>query len=808
MKEESMHPGRFAPSRRAGAIPPSGGRAEGSSLHPAKLSRQEDLRLITGRGRFTADVDLPGQLHAAVVRSDRAHARILSLGLEAAQGAEGVVAILTAQDVDAAGFKPIPAGGALKGADGEPLKTAPMPVLAGDRVRFVGQPIAMVIADTALRARDAAEQVVVEYDELPVAATVQAALQPGAAQLHNGAPGNLALTFEDGDAIAVDRAFARAAKTSTLRIVSQRLIGSPLELRACLAVHDQERDVTVIHTPTQGMLGMRSSLHAVTGWSAASIEVAAQDVGGSFGIRGGTFPEQVLTMLAARRLGRPVKWVSSRSELFIGEWHGRALTLKGSVALDEADKILALRFEHEADLGAYSCYWGSLIGTRNLAVTMGGVYRVPALHMRSRLVYTNTVPVSAYRGAGRPDIAFIIERLIDHAAAEHGLDRVALRLRNFVPNDAFPYLTANGTEYDCGDFAGVMRQALARADYEGFAARRAAAEARGRLRGIGFACYLEASGGGAAASDQVACRFAADGSLTLYAMTGPSGQGHETSFGQIVADGLGIPAERIGYRASDPASALIGNGTGGSRSLLGAGSAFKKLVPAIIERARPHAAAALGVPATALSYSDGRFSTADGKSAGMEAGVGAGGIGLEDLARRLADPGATNHPLDCTAESVAGVTFPNGCHVAEIEIDPRTGVTSIESYVAVDDLGHIVSPQLVEGQVHGGVVQGAGQAFGEQAVYDADSGQLLSGSFSDYTMPRAGLLKSIVSESHPVPTALNALGAKGVGESGCSGSLPALGNAMADALRGLGGPIDMPYTPPRVWEVIKSARQT
>ena len=765
-----------------------------------RLSRREDLRLITGEGRFTADIDLPGQLHAAMVRSDRAHARILSIDIEAARGAQGVVAILTSEDVQAAGFKPLPAGGALQGTDGNPQKTAPMPVLAVDRVRFVGQPIAMVIAESALEARDAAELVSVEYEELPVSATVEAALAPGGAQLHESVPGNLALIFEDGDERAVAEAFGRAAMTSTLRIRSQRLVGSPLELRACVSVHDAERGVTVIHTPTQGMLGMRASLHAVTGWPDSSIEVAARDVGGSFGIRGGTFSEQVLTMLAARTLGRPVKWVASRSELFIGEWHGRALMLEGSVALDADGRILAFRFEHQADLGAYSCYWGSLIGTKNLSVTMGGVYRVPALHMRSRLVYTNTVPVSAYRGAGRPDISFIIERLIDHAAAEHGLNRVELRRRNFVQGDAFPYHTANGTVYDCGDFEGVMDHALRLARYHDFDERRQQAADRGRLRGIGFSCYLEASGGGAAASDQVSCRFAADGSLTLFAMTGPSGQGHETSFAQIVADGLGIPTDGISYRASDPASGLIGNGTGGSRSLLGAGSAFKKLAPAIVEQARHHAAAALGVDAASLVYENGRFTSADRST-------GAASIGLQELARELAEPGAARHPLDCTADSVAGVTFPNGCHVAEIEIDPLTGATTIECYVAVDDLGHIVSPQLVKGQVHGGVVQGAGQAFGEEAVYDGETGQLLSGIFTDYTMPRAGLVGSIVTEPHPVPTSLNALGAKGVGESGCSGSLPALGNAMADALRGLSGPIDMPYTPARVWQAIRSARQ-
>ena len=767
-----------------------------------RLLRHEDRRLVTGRGRFTADRNLPGQLHAAMVRSDRAHALVRGIDDSAARSAAGVVAVLTARDVEAAGFRALPTGAPLKGADGMPQKTAPMPVLATDRVRFVGQPVAMVVARTAPEARDAAEQVVVDYEELPAVASVAAALAPDAPLLHDHVPGNLGLVYQDGDPDAVERAFAAAAMTSTLSLCSQRLVGAPMEPRACLAAHDAARGVTVLHTPTQGMLGMRASLHAVTGWPADSIEVAPDDVGGSFGLRGGTFSEQVLAMLAARRLERPVKWVATRSELFLGEWHGRALQLRGEIALDAQGSILALRFDHQVDLGAYSCYWGSHIGTRNLAVTMGGVYRVPALFMRSRLVHTNTVPVSAYRGAGRPDIAFIIERLVDHAAAEHGLDRVALRSRNFVPRDAFPYRTANGTEYDCGDFEGVMRKALRLADYDGFPARRVASLATGRRRGIGFACYLEASGGGAAASDQVAGRFGADGRLTLYAMTGPSGQGHATSFAQIVSEGLGIPASAIDYRASDPASGLIGNGTGGSRSLLGAGSAFKRLVPAIIEQARPHAAAALGVAPDAIAFERGRF---------LASGAGPGdavGIDLLELARRLA--GATRdgrHPLDSTADSVAGVTFPNGCHVAELEVDPQTGVTTLESYVAVDDLGTVVSPALVQGQVHGGVVQGAGQAFGEHAVYDEASGQLLTGSFTDYPMPRAGLLRRIVTDIHPVPTRLNELGAKGVGESGCSGSLPALGNAMMDALREDSGPIDMPYTPARVWQAIRSGQR-
>lgn len=770
--------------------------ARGDARAPA--ARHEDRRLVTGRGRFAADWNLPGQAHAHMFRADRAHARIRSIDLDPARSAPGVLLVLTADDVAQAGFDPIPGGPVVTGADGQPQRKARMPILAAGHVRFVGEPIAMIIAETALQARDAAESIVVDYEDLPAVTTVADALAPDAPRLHEALPGNLSVSYEHGDASAVATAFARAARTSTRRVESQRLAGSPMEVRACLASHDTARGVTVIHTPTQGMLGMRGVIAEITHWPASEIEVVAQDVGGSFGVRSNPYPEQILVMLAARRLGRPVKWVATRSELFGAEFHGRALALTGSIALDAEGRILAIRFEDEVDVGAYTCYWSTHIGTKNLSITMGGVYRVPALHMRSRLVVTNTVPITAYRGAGRPDIAFAIECLVDHAAAEHGLDPVALRRLNFVPGDAFPYTTANGTVYDCGDFDGVLDDALSLSGYAGFPARRDAAARRGRLRGIGLACYLEASGAGGAPKDQVSCRFGSDGRITLFGMTGPSGQGHETSFARIVADGIGVDQARIDYRAGDPAQALVGNNTGGSRSLYGAGSAFRKLAERLVELARPHAARELG--AESVTWNGSVFAAA---------GDTTRTIGIEALARRLAggQDGAQSHPLDCEADAVSGVTFPNGCHVAEIEIDPDTGVATLVDYTAVDDLGNVVSPQLVQGQVHGGVAQGAGQAFLEAIVYERTTGQLLTGSFMDYAMPRAGILPSIRNASHPVPTALNALGAKGVGESGCSGSLPAIANAMADALRRAGaGPIDMPYTPPRVWQALAAAR--
>jgi carbon-monoxide dehydrogenase large subunit len=762
---------------------------------PLPAARKEDRRLVTGRGRYTADWNLPGQAHAFVLRSDRAHARLLGIDRAAALAHPGCLLVLTAQELAPAGFGELPAGAPLQGADGQPQIKCPMPVLATDRVRFVGQPVAMVIAESARAAQDAAEQILVDYEDLPAVASMAAASAPGAPIVHDTAPGNLSLVHVSGDEAAVEAAFVRAKYVSTLRMHSQRITGAPLELRAALAEWDAASDSYTVYTPTQGMLGMRSSLSQVTGIPQDRIRVIADDVGGSFGLRGGTASEQVLLMLAARTLKRPVKWVASRSELFTGEWHGRGLTLQGRIALDEDQRILAIRWDDQADLGAYSCYWQSFIGTRNISVTMGGVYRVPALFARQELIYTNTVPISAYRGAGRPDIAYAIERLMDQVAADHGLDRIALRRRNFIPNDAFPYTTANGTVYDCGDFEGTLDKALALARTHEFEARREASERAGKLRGWGLGCYLEASGAGAAPKDVVRARFV-DGVIQLFGVTGPSGQGHETSFTQIVADGLGLPTEVLRYKASDPGQELMGNGTGGSRSLYGAGSAFKVLVDRLRERACETAARLLQQPAGSVHY---------------EAGGVRGSFGhmsLMDLAERLRPADAqTAHPLDCDGESVSGTTFPNGCHVAEVEIDPQTGVTTVTDYSAIDDLGYVVSPQLVQGQVHGGVLQGAGQVFGEHLVYDADTAQLLTGSFMDYPMPRAGWIRQIRNDYNNVPTALNALGAKGVGESGCSGSLPAIVNAMSDALRRRGvPPMDMPFTPARVWQALRDQR--
>ena len=761
------------------------------------MSRREDHRLITGLGRYTSDWNLPAQLYAVFLRADRAHAEIARLDAARALAHPGVKAIFTGEDARAAGFKSLPNPVGYPGKNGQQLRKPFHPVLAQGRVRYVGEPVAIIVAESAAIAEDARDLIEVEYRDLRAVIGFDAALAANAPELHADPSGkhagNLAFEFESGDEAATAAAFARAKHVSRLTVDSQRVVGNPLEPRACLVAFDAASGRYTLYLPLQGIGGMRGQIAAVTGLAHDKIVIETQDVGGSFGVRGAVYPECFAAMLAARTLGRPVKWVGSRSECFMSDFHGRAISLTGELALDGDGRFLALRFDDRADLGAYAGAFGAFIATRNLTVTIGGVYRIPALYARTRLAFTNAVPVSAYRGAGRPDIAYAIERLIDYAAHEHGFDSLELRRRNFVPPEAMPYQTPNAGVYDSGDFKAVMEDALARADWTGFAARRAASARAGKLRGIGIATYLEAGGGGSAPKDQVAVEFDASGGMTLFAVTQSSGQGHETVFPQIVAETLGIDATHIRFYPRPPHADLMGSGTGGSRGALGTGSAFRVLGQKLIELARPHAAAKLGLTESELRYSEGRFHAGDRS------------LGFIELASALA--GAAPHPLNTVAEGSFGTTYPNGCHIAEVEIDPETGAASIARYTAVDDLGNVINPALVEGQVHGGVVQGAGQAFGEQAVYDASSGQLLTGSFSDYYMPRAGGLSDIAVHDHPVPTPTNALGAKGVGESGCSGSLPALVNATVDALRPLGiDHLDMPFTPCRVWEAIHSAR--
>lgn len=757
----------------------------------ATLLRKEDQRLITGQGQFTSDGAMAGSLYAVMVRSDHAHARFQA-DWSGARQAPGVYCVLTAAEVADAGFTELINAVTVKDPQDRPQVVCRMPVLASDTVRYVGQPIAMVVAETAEQAAQAAELAAIDYDSLACVVTYEDATAPGAVQLHPSAPGNTSVIFESGDRAAVEAAFDRAAMTSHVKVVSQRLIPAPMEPRAAQAWHDASTGLTHVRTPTQGLVSMLGMLAAITGWPADSIRIHTQDVGGSFGLRGTVTSEHVLLMLAARKLGRPVKWVSSRSETFFSDWHGRALTLHGHIALDAQGRILAIRFDNQVDAGAFNAYFSTHIGARNLSITMGGVYKVPALHMRSHIFYTNTVPVSAYRGAGRPDVSYAIERLIDHAAHEHGFDPVTLRRLNFIAPADFPYRTANGTVYDNGDFERVMEKALAASDPAGVAQRRQSAQARGRLFGRGLAYYLESSGPGAAAKDQVRGRIESGG-LTLHAISGASGQGHETSFAQIVERELGLPAQRVRFMAGEVGRDLVGNSTGGSRTLYGIGSAILDLCRRLMAQGRTQVAVQWGCDETEVQIEGGRWRHAADASRSLDFAAW-----LDAHARSL-------EGLEIIGEASSGATFPNGCHIAEVEIDCQTGQVDLVGYWAADDVGEVISPKQLLGQVHGGVVQGMGQAFVEQAVYDRQTGQLLTGSFMDYAMPRAGILHSFSHQSVPVPTQLNRLGAKGVGESGCSGSLPALANAVIDALRPLGvTELDMPFTPAKLWSVISA----
>jgi carbon-monoxide dehydrogenase large subunit len=762
---------------------------------PQNLLRKEDLRLITGKGKFTSDWYYEGMCYAFVIRSPYAHGIIKNIDYDAVKKSPGVIRLITALDVEHAGMKTLPSGVTIQNPDGSNQILAPMPVLATDKVRFVGQPIAMVIADSIEHAKAAAELVEMDIEMLDAVTDYDSALAAGAPQIHASAPNNVSIHFIKGNQEATEKAFEEAKFISSMMVKSQRLIGSPMELRSVLGVYDSAKDHYVIHTPNQGMLGMLGSLEYVTGIDKAKIDIQTQDVGGSFGIRGGAYSETALILLAAKLVGKPVKWTATRSEVFLSDWHGRGLELNGYIALSEHGKILGLRFENKADLGAYNCYFGSFIGARNISITMNGVYDIPALSMSSDLYYTNTVPVSAYRGAGRPDIAYAIERLIDHAAYEHGFDPIALRKKNFIQVNQFPYNNQIGSNYDCGEFERVLDRALEISQYATFDERRQEAASRNKLRGIGLAYFLEASAAGTAPKDQVLGQFTQDGKLQIFGVTGASGQGHETSFSKIVEEHIGLGSDQIEYIAGQSDKMMVGSGTGGSRTLYGAGSAVLNLCEKILMNSQVLAGGLLGVDPQTLQFVNGTWQTSDASKS----------ITISELILQTAIPGQA-HPLNTQGEASSGATYPNGCHIAEIEIDPETGVTEIVQYTAVDDVGFAISPKLIEGQIHGGIVQGIGQAFYEQAIYDA-SGQLLTGSFMDYAMPKAGCLINIKTEKIEVPTKNNKLGSKGVGESGCSGSLPALSNAMVNALRPHGiTEIDMPFTPAKVWETLQKAQ--
>jgi carbon-monoxide dehydrogenase large subunit len=750
--------------------------------------RLEDDRMLTGRGRYVSDWNLPGQAYGHFVRSDRAHAEILSIATGAALAHPGVLGVFTGEDIQGE-LKSLPCALPVKGRGGMELIHPGRPALAQGRVRFAGDAVALVVAESAAAAQDAAELLEIEYGDLPAVVRARDAVMRGAPLVHDSVPGNIVLDYESGNEVLAGQAFEKAARVVELEVDISRVIGNPMEPRACLAAFDTASGRYHLYACTQGAAIMRNQLSAVLGVPPEQIRVIAEDVGGGFGVRFNLYPEYCAALFAAKRLGRPVKWTGSRSEVFLADEQARDVRARGALALDGQGKILGMRFDMLANLGAYLAPTGPFINTLGIVNCLSGVYDVPAAYARIRLALTNTAPMAAYRGAGRPVMSYALERLVEHAAHEIGMDPAEFRRRNFIRQ--FPYRIAAGFEYDCGDFEGVMNKALAAAAWTGFADRKKHSENQGKLRGRGMSTYIEATGAGFAPQDQVEMRWSEDGAtLTLYAPTHNHGQGHETTFAQVVTRVLGIPLEAIRLRTAGPDFYIAGNATGGSRSLLAVGSVLLLGAQELVKKGLALAAEALEASAADLEFREGQY-----RIKGTDRKI--------SLQRLAAD---RPKELDIAYANKFGSCFPNGCHIAEVEIDPSSGETQILSYVACDDAGNLINPQIVAGQMHGGIAQGAGQVLSELAVYDPDSGQLLTGSFMDYAMPRPGDVQGLQLLEHPVPTTLNPLGAKGVGEAGVTGSLPAVMNAVVDALRSRGvRRFEMPATPRRVWQALQSA---
>ena len=750
--------------------------------------RSEDEPLVTGRGRFTDDVNVPGQAHAAFVRAQIAHGAVRGVDAAAAMKMPGVLAVFTGADLAADGLGSIPPAVLLPGRDGRPMVAAAMPPLARDRVRYVGEPIAIVVAETAAQARDAADAVRVDVAALPAAVDVDAALAPEAPRLWPEAPGNVALDWGDGDAAAVDAAFARAAHVERVRLVDTRLAPAALEPRAAIGQWDPARGRYTLIAGTQGVAVVRRMLaEFVFKVPPAQVRVVTYDVGGGFGMKTQTYAEYVALLYAARRLERPVKWCATRLESFLTDTAGRDGVLEGELALDRTGAILGLRVRTRVGIGAYTSTFSAIFTTNNTKNCLSSVYVIPAIRIDVTMVLTNTAPLGPYRGAGRPEAIILLERLLDAAARSTGVDRVELRRRNLIPPRAMPYRAPNGQVYDSGEFEAVLDKALALSDWKGFPARRAAAERAGRLRGIGLCCFLEVAGG--ILDETVDLRFAPDGSVVLRTGVQAMGQGHLSTYPRLVAARLGIDPRAVRLVQGDSDEVPAGTPSVASRSLMMAGSAAALACEAAIERGRRLAAEHLEAAPFDVEFVDGRFRVKGTDRA----------VGILDLARQT--PGA----LDGAAKFVSPqMSFPNGCHVAEVEIDPETGAVKVVGYAAVDDVGRIAHPVIVEGQIHGGVAQGLGQVLGEQVVY-ADDGQLLTASFMDYMLPRADDLPALRVGHHVVPCTTNPLGVKGAGESGVAGALPAAFNAVLDALATRGvRHLDLPMTPARVWAALRA----
>jgi aerobic carbon-monoxide dehydrogenase large subunit len=761
------------------------------------VRRTEDPVLVRGLGRYTDDINLDGQAYAVMVRSRDAHGLIKSIDADEARRMPGVLGIYTGEELKSYGG--LKCALPLKSRDGSPIKYTPRPALPADKVRFVGDPIVCVVAETLAEAKDAAEAIAIDIEPLPAVIEAREAVKRGAPLVWDEVPNNIALDWQWGDSEKVAAAFASAAHVTRLPAVNQRLVVNAIEPRSAIGEFTKSDERWTLHSCSQGVFGLKNMLREVLGVPAEKVRVLTGNVGGSFGMKAAMYPEYVAILHAAKALGRPVKWTDDRSGSFVSDHHGRAFDMEMEVAFDKDGLILAVRLTGFGDLGGFCGAFGPLLPTVNVAKNTVSVYRTPLLEVSTKCVFTNTTLVSAYRGAGRPEGNYNMERALDLAAVELGIDRFELRKRNFIKPREMPFKTSAGTEYDVGDFPAVFKHALELADVKGFKARKRESKKNGKLRGLGVGCYLETTAAGT--QEMGGIRFDDDGTVTIVTGTLDYGQGHAATFAQVLTDKLGVPFEKIRILQGDSDQLVHGGGTGGSRSTMLSGTAVMQAADKVISKGKEIAAQALEASAGDIEFSAGRFVIAGTDRA----------IGIMELAQKvraglkLPDGSAASLNVSHVTESMPG-TYPNGCHVAEVEVDPDTGMTQVVKYSAVNDFGTVVNPLLVEGQIHGGVTQGLGQALMEGAVYDRD-GQLITGSFMDYAMPRAKSTPSFTVENHPVPTKLNPVGAKGCGEAGCSGGLPTVMNAVVDALSEYGvRHIEMPATPQRVWQAISDAQ--
>jgi aerobic carbon-monoxide dehydrogenase large subunit len=762
------------------------------------VRRKEDDTLVRGKGKYTDDFSLPGQAYAWIVRSSHAHGVIKGIDTSAAKAMPGVLGVWTAADLAPFNYGPFSCGLPLKNRDGSPLLQTNRAALTSDKVRFVGDPIAFVVAETKAQARDAAEAVEVDIEALPAVTNAEEAAQPGAPQLYDHIPNNVALDYHFGDTAKLDAAFASATHVTKLDMVNTRVAVVPMEPRVALAAYDSDSERFTIQVPTQGVSGNKATLAKLLNVAPEKVRILTANVGGSFGMKNISYPEYTCILHAARELGRPVKWTDERSISFLSDSHGRDQIIHGELALDAEGKFLAVRLNGYGNLGAYIAGVAPGPLSLNTGKNLASVYRTPVLGVDIKTLVTNATPMGAYRGAGRPEANYFMERLIDRAADEMGINRLTLRKRNFIKSTQLPFAAASGVTYDSGDFAGVFNKALEISDHANFAKRKKESRKNGKLRGIAVGSYLEVTAPPSGELGKIT--FEPDGSVKLTTGTLDYGQGHATPFAQVLSAQLGVPFEKITLEQNDSDLVRFGNGTGGSRSITATGMAIVESSALVVAKGKQVAAHLMEASETDIEFSGGRFTIAGTDRS----------IGIMELAERTREgkmPEGVPSSLDVdhnTKETPS--TFPNGCHVAEVEIDPDTGVVRIVRYAAVNDFGTVVNPMIVAGQLHGGVVQGIGQAFMEEVSYD-ESGQPITGSFMDYAMPRAGDVPDMAVGDHPSPAKSNPLGTKGCGEAGCAGSLACLINAVLDALAECGvTEIDMPMTPERVWRAIQDGK--